>query len=100
VIHGLHEALKSAAADTAKFMTSELRHHALSDGWDPEVANSLHVHYDGKSYGVHIPEEHYNKAFEHEYGTESTRPLATIRKFSNNTANAEAALSKFMDRRV
>lgn len=100
MISGLSQALQKAAHDTAVFMTSELRRHAHEAGWDPEVADSLHVKYDGKAYSIHVPEEHYDKAFEHEYGTEHRRPLATIRKFSNDTTKAEMALSKFMDRRV
>ena len=87
----LLEASQKAEQDTATYMTAQLRRQALHSGWDADVANTLHVsQVDGK-FVAKVHPNHTDRAFVHEYGTETIRPTATIRKFMNNPKHVNDA---------
>jgi hypothetical protein len=78
------EAADTAAHEIAAFMTADLRSKAKEAGWHPKVSNSLLVKFEGGQFGVHVPDEHKQAAFDHEYGTEHTAPTGIIRKYGND----------------
>lgn len=84
------DALDSATELTAKRLTAGLRRSAYQSGWTPEVTRNLSVKHDGKGFDVSIPDEYKEKAMDHEYGNESSRPTAVIRKFKNHNMDSKA----------
>lgn len=85
----LLEAVKKAAKDTSAYMTFDVRNSARAHGWSPEEAASLRVRYDDGKFTVHAEGEHAEAALTKEYGTETERPTAVIRKYSNSSGQAE-----------
>lgn len=85
------EALAAAAHDAASYMTSDLRNKALSAGWHPDVANNLHVTFDGKKFTSHVHPDFQQRAFVHEFGTEGVSPTGVMRKFAQNHSDGERA---------
>ena len=74
--------IHKAAEQTATVMTHQVRQHASKSGWTPEAADSLNVKYvDGKF----VAHSSSGDAFTHEYGSETSRPTAAVRKFSSQS---------------
>ena len=95
----LLEASHKAKQDTAAYMTAQLRRQALHNGWDADVVSTLHVtHADGK-FAAQVHPDHADRAFVHEYGNETVRPTATIRKFMNDPENVNSAFMVTLNRR-
>lgn len=82
------KALKNSLHQLAVHMTDQLQQRALSEGWDPEVANSLTVNYQHKKFIMNVADEHKNRAFDIEFGTQKTAPKGTIRRFGNENEAA------------
>lgn len=78
------DAIHKAQADMAETMSSELRHVAVKDGWEPEVAAGISVKHADGTLMYDLGEKHRDRAFVHEFGDERVRPKATIRKYLNN----------------
>ena len=93
----IHKSTDKAVASTARFMTAELRRHAISQGWEPHVANGLSVKWDGSSMKHDLGEHTFDEAFVHEYGDENHRPKATVRRFLNRPMKAEHNLISSLD---
>ena len=75
-------AVEHAAAQTARVMGAQLRSKALNDGWHPDAAASLNVEYkDGKFVATSASDA----AFDHEFGTETSSPTASIRNYGKNS---------------
>lgn len=90
------QAAQKARQDTARFMTAQLRHHALNAGWDEDVvAHMSVVHEDGK-FSTKIHPDYQARAFDLEYGTPNSRPKATIRKYANDPQMAKKAFTASM----
>lgn len=87
------DSLDDAAAITASKLTAGIRRTAHESGWAPHVANSLSVHYRGGKFDVSIPEEHADEAWKYEYGSETRRPTAVLRKYQYGNADSKAFLS-------
>ena len=87
----LADAARKIANQTSLLMTSDLRQSAMDNGWSTEVASNTHIMYDGKSYLVDVRSDLESQAMDLEYGTPDTRPTAAVRKYSNNTQDAENA---------
>jgi hypothetical protein len=85
------EAVAKAKQDTARFMTRQLRQHATDNGWDSEVVNNMHVTHENGKFSTHVHPAHVEKAMNLEYGTESQRPRAAVRKFLNDSKTSERA---------
>ncbi len=81
-------------------MTADLRGHAYHNGWHPDVINNTHVTYDGKSFSTVVHPDHHEAALNHEYGTETSRPTAVIRKYGNDTSQAERAMLTSLARQI
>lgn len=79
----LAKALKEAAETSTKVMTSEVRRHAVTQGWEPEVANGISISINGEHLGYDLGTEHKDRAFVHEFGDERKQPKATIRRYLN-----------------
>lgn len=91
-IDTLFKAVDKAAADSAVIMTHQLRQHALQHGWEPDVTSGLYVkHHEGK-FSINIHPSVADRAFVHEYGNETKRPTAALRKYINDTSFADKAL--------
>lgn len=91
-ISAVRKASNKASQDTASFMTHQLRLSALQHGWDRDVVENTHVEYSGKKFTVKVHGDYADRAFVHEYGSETQRPTAVIRKYTNDTAVAEGTL--------
>lgn len=75
-------AIEHAAAQTARVMGAQLRNSAVNDGWHPDAASSLNVEYrDGKF----VASSTSGNAFDHEFGTETSTPKATVRSYSKDS---------------
>jgi hypothetical protein len=87
-----------AAAETARSMTYDLRNSAIEHGWHPEVANNLFIVHDGSQFKVHVPDAYKKTVHELEYGTETQRPTAVLRKFNNRPESMDKAFMKSISR--
>ena len=76
----LTEALKKAVSKLSDTATKQLRAHAVQDGWEPHIADSLSVNVDSSSAVVTVDDQFADKAFDHEFGTQNHTAKATIRK--------------------
>jgi hypothetical protein len=70
-------------------MTADLRQRALSSGWHPDVVENMHVQFGDEGFKVNIHEDHAEKAWIHEYGNETSRPTALLRKYANDDSDAK-----------
>ncbi len=75
-------AIEHAAAQTARVMGAQLRTSAVNDGWHPDAASSLNVEYKDGKFIASSPSEH---AFDHEFGTQTSTPKATVRNYGKNS---------------
>jgi hypothetical protein len=89
------EAINVAAHKTAVEMTAEIRRSATEHGWHPDVVNNLYVGYDKGKFKVNVEPEFEERAHIHEYGSETSRPTAVLRKFSTTSAH-QPILSKHL----
>jgi hypothetical protein len=100
----LKQALKSTLNQLTAQMTAQVRRHALSDGWEQDVANSLSVVHTNNSLSIQVDDQFADKAFTHEFGTENSSPKATLRKFGNQNESAEVAalaiFNKFVSKKL
>lgn len=82
------EAIKRAAADTAAYMTFDVRQSARNHGWEPHEVSALRVRHEEGKFQVHLEGPHAEAAHVKEYGTETQRPTAVARKYGNNSGKA------------
>ena len=87
-----------AAAEAARSMTYDLRGSAIEHGWDPTIANSLRITHTGSAFKVYVPKQHRRTVHELEYGTETSKPTAVLRKFNNRPEYMNRAFSKSIAR--
>jgi hypothetical protein len=90
-------AVSKAKQDMAAHMTVHLRESALNHGWSPEVVSSMEVHHGKDGYQVTVPDEHKDQFMTHEYGSETVRPTAVVRKFFNDTNASQSFFVKRMN---
>lgn len=96
----IHDALHQAANHSALYMEHELRTNAIRQGWHPSVAHGLHVGYVDGEFKVSVDADKHAAAHLHEYGDETTRPTAVIRKHGNNTSMAEKAFIRSLEKQL
>jgi len=94
----LAEAARKAAYQAGLYMTADVRHRAMEHGWHPEVASNTNIMYDGTQYKVEVHDDFESQAMDLEYGTETMRPTAVIRKYGNNTSQAEHAFMTVLEK--
>lgn len=87
------DALDDAAAITASKLTAGIRRTAHESGWAPHIAESLSVVYKEGKFDVSVPEEHSDEAWKYEYGSQTRRPTAVIRKYQHSNAESKAFFS-------
>jgi len=97
MISRVKQALKKFSDDAAGNLTDKLRQSALAHGWDKDVVAHLTVEHSNNSFNVHVHPDYQDRAFVHEYGSETQRPTAVIRKFSNRKAEIQAAIAGNLD---
>lgn len=93
-------AVTNATHDIAKFMTYDLRSVAVREGWEPEVASGLSISYDGNKFAYNLGDQFSEQAFNHEFGTETTRPKATVRRYLNDLSGAQKVMGKLIEKHV
>ena len=90
----LIKALNEAAQTSTKVMTSEVRRHAVKQGWEPEVANGISISVAGDNLSYDLGTEHKDRAFVHEFGDERKQPKATIRRYLNKLDDVKELFPK------
>jgi formylmethanofuran:tetrahydromethanopterin formyltransferase len=85
----IHEAIHKASHETSRVASASMRKEAAKSGWSRDVVKNTKVLYDNNEFGVHVKEEHYAAALDHEYGTPDSRPTAAVRRMSNRTDHLE-----------
>lgn len=93
----LVEAALKAAEDTAVVLTHGVRDSAVSHGWDDGIVSNMAVSYSNNSYSVDIHPEVEPLAMDKEFGTETSRPTAAIRKYGNDLSKAEQAFIRSLE---
>ena len=89
-----------AGVDAARSLTYDLRSSAIEHGWHPDIANRLHVYYDGDAMRIHVPKDLATEVHKLEYGTETERPTAVFRKFNNRQNVINTAVMKALGRHL
>jgi predicted transcriptional regulator len=72
---------RAAQTSTVEY-THALRAHLAAHNWDSDVVAHTHVAQEDGSFKVVTHPDYADRAFVHEYGSETTRPTAAIRRFS------------------
>lgn len=90
VLHSLHKASK----ETSHLLSAHLRDSARASGWPTHLINGMHVSYDDHSFKINVADHHRAEALNVEYGTPSTHPNPAMRKFANQTSEAENFFAK------
>ena len=84
-----HTALNKSAHETARYMSTHLQNEARAAGWPDHIVKGMKVqHHDGE-FKISANSKHSKEIKNLEYGTPDSRPTAAMRRFSNNTAEAE-----------
>lgn len=65
-----------------------MRESALAHGWDKNVVENTHVRFHDNKFNVYVHDKYVGDALTHEYGNETTRPTAALRKYGTNPAGA------------
>ena len=86
ILNNIHK----AAHDTAQFVEGQIREKALAHGWDKKVVENTHVRFQDNKFNVYVHDKYVGAALTHEYGDETSRPTAVIRKYDNNPTGAGA----------
>lgn len=96
--------LKKALDETIKQFTAAmsvgLQSNAHADGWDPNIASNMQVKFHDGKMTAELPEEHSDQAHTYEYGTETQRPLATVRKYANRVSNQNEMFGKLFEKNL
>lgn len=79
---------------TATELTAELRDRALAHGWDKDVVNNMRVEYSNDKMKVTVHPDYAERAFKHEFGTETAAPSAVIRKLGNDREASGVVISR------
>lgn len=79
VINSLHSSINRKLNP----LSNDLRSSALSSGWPVSTSMSLAVEMKDGKIGVSYPDEIRDEVHSWEYGTETRRPHAVIRRFMN-----------------
>jgi len=79
-------------------MTADLRSHALEAGWHPDVVAHMHVEHNNGEFSVKVHPDYHSRAFTHEYGDETARPTAVIRKYSNNNGHTSQVFKAYFSK--
>jgi hypothetical protein len=87
--------LTKAGEEAAFVITENLRSYLISSGWPADAANSVQIVRNGSSFTVKYEGPNVAEAQLLEFGSESIRPSASIRKFLNSEASL---MSTYMDR--
>jgi hypothetical protein len=86
ILNNIHK----ASHDTAQFIEGQIRQSALDHGWDSKVVENTHVRFHDNKFSVYVHDKYVGNALTHEYGNETSRPTAVIRKYDNNPTGAGA----------
>lgn len=90
------DAVHKAAHDAAKHMSTDLQKSALKHGWHSDVVRNMEVKFQDGKFNVDIHPDYKDRAFMHEFGDETTRPTAVLRKYDSQTKDAEKTFTKQM----
>jgi hypothetical protein len=82
------QAVHASANATAEFLTAQIHAEAQKNEWG-NSATAAQVKFTGKGFAVEVPEDEQDNVDRLEYGTETTRPSAVIRRVGNRTQDAE-----------
>jgi hypothetical protein len=78
-------AVERAGEKAAEELSEQLSNNAISAGWPADAANSLTVKFNGGNFEMFRSPEHSTVVFDMEFGTESRKGTATIRKTLSST---------------
>jgi hypothetical protein len=86
-----NKALKSAGLKTSTYLTADLRAYLVDFGWDEAAASAVRVVYNTVGgFQLKISGTYKKAAETLEYGNESSRPTAAIRKYFNTPSRIES----------
>jgi hypothetical protein len=94
MISRVKQAIQKSTGDVASSLTDKLRQSALAHGWSKDVVANMHVVHANDEFNVQVHPDYKDRAFVHEYGSESSRPTAVIRKFNNQKGVIHGELLK------
>lgn len=89
-----------AGVEAARSLTYDLRSSAADHGWHPDIVSSIHVYYDGNAMKIHVPKHLTTEVHKLEYGTETQRPTAVMRKFNNRQHVINNTIVKALGRQL
>ena len=84
----------------ATYATYDLQEFAIGNGWDPSIASSLEVKYTKDKLFIDIPSDIKQEVENIEYGTESRRPNAVLRKYDNRAKQLEQVFIKQFEKEL
>ena len=82
-------AVRKAAQDGARYLTSKIQDEAVVSGWDPALVDKIRVVFRGDRFEVEAPGRALSQIQDLEYGTQSTAPSPAIRRVANRTKDTE-----------
>ena len=91
---------RKAAKNAANLMTFDLQKNAINNGWSEDVAYATKVVFKNDKYQVSVSNKLNSQALDLEYGTTRSRPTAAIRKFANNTDDAQDSIVRALEKEL
>ena len=89
-VQGYLNNVDSAFKKASLSLTEDLRQELLAAGYSASAAESVVIIFDGEKFDYDFDGDGANEAQTLEFGNESRKPLAVIRKFCSNTNNFES----------
>ena len=90
--------IEAASRSATSKVTRDLRTYLIESGWSAEAASAVSVIYtETDGFSVKITGQHKQTAETLEYGNESMRPTAAIRKYFNDRSSFEHHYKKALE---
>lgn len=89
--------IQKASKEAAVLITSDIHNYLVNAGWPAEAAYSVQVTYDNSGFGFVFEGSGAEKADVLEYGSESERPTAAIRKYFSQSEKPNDLLMKRLE---
>lgn len=92
--------LRAASRNAAQVLTKDLRQYLISLGWPSQAASAVSIDYDMNAFKVDISGTYADDAKLFEYGSQSMRPTAAIRKYFNRDSKLQDVYFSLIEKEI
>lgn len=89
--------VNKASKEAAVLITTDIQNYLVNAGWSAEAAYSVQITYDASGFGFKFDGSGADKASVLEYGSESERPTAAVRRYLSQSDKPNDILMKRLE---